>query len=94
MKFEWDENKNEINIEKHGISFKEAETIFYDSHWKITDESHTNIDATEDRFYAIGKSLFKNLLVVCYCERENDIIRIYSARVAKKNEKEVYNAYI
>ena len=67
----------------------------YDSHWlKITDEQHTNIDANEDRFFAIGKSLFKNLLVVCYCERENDVIRIYSARFAKKNEREVYNAYI
>ena len=95
MTFEWDENKNEINIQKHGISFKEAETVFYDRHWlKVTDENHTNNNATEDRFYAIGKSLYKNLLVVCYCERKNDTIRIYSARVAKKNEKEVYNAYI
>lgn len=95
MKFEWDEKKNEINVEKHGISFKEAETVFYDSHWlKITDEEHTDRDATEDRFYALGKSLYKNVLVVCYCERENDTIRIYSARVAKKSEKEVYNAYI
>ncbi len=95
MKFEWDYNKEVINIEKHGISFKEAETVFYDSHWlKITDEGHTNQDATEDRFYALGKSLYKNLLLVCYCEREGNLIRIYSARPAKKLEKEVYNANI
>ena len=95
MKFEWDENKNKANILKHGISFKEAETVFYDIHWlKITDESHTNQDATEDRFYAIGRSLYKNLLIVCYCEREENLIRIFSARLAKQNEKEVYNANI
>lgn len=95
MKFVWDENKNEINIEKHRISFREAETVFYDKNWiKVIDENHTNQDATEDRFYAIGKSLYKNLLVVCYCEREKDIIRISSARLAKKSEKEVYNANI
>ncbi len=95
MKFEWDKNKNEINIKKHGISFKEAETVFYDKHWlKITDESHTSKDATEDRFYAIEKSLYKNLLVVCYYEREGNVIRIFSARIAKQIEKEVYNANI
>ena len=95
MKFEWDENKDKINIEKHGISFKEAETLFYDKHWlKITDDTHTNQNATEDRFYAIGKSLYKNLLVVCYCERDENVIRIYSARLAKRREKEVYNANI
>ena len=95
MKFEWDENKDKINIEKHGISFKEAETLFYDKQWlKITDDTHTNQNATEDRFYAIGKSLYKNLLVVCYCERDENVIRIYSARLAKRREKEVYNANI
>ena len=77
MKFEWDEEKEEINISKHGIDFKEAKTVFYDTHWlKITDENHTNNDATEDRFYALGKSLYKNLLLVCYCERDNNVIRI------------------
>ncbi len=95
MKFAWDEEKEKINIAKHGINFKEAETIFYDSHWlRIIDVNHTNEDATEDRFYALGKSLYKNLLLVCFCERYNDVIRIYSARLAKKKEKEVYNANI
>ena len=95
MKFEWDEEKEAINREKHGISFKEAESVFYDKNWlKIIDESHTNENATEDRFYALGKSLYKNLLLVCYCERKENIIRIYSARIAKKSEKEVYNANI
>ena len=61
---------------------------------KIIDKSHTNQNATEDRFYALGKSLYKNLLLVCYCERKDNTIRIYSAQIAKKSEKEVYNANI
>ena len=70
MKFDWDETKNALNIEKHGINFKEAQTVFYDEHWiKVIDDGHTDGDAT-------------------------DTIRIFSARVAKKHEKEVYNAYI
>ena len=93
MKFDWEEDKNEYNIAKHGVSFKEAETVFYDKNWiKLTDENHTDNSGKEDRFYAIGKSLYKNMLMVCYCEREEDTIRIYSARFAKKIEKEVYNA--
>lgn len=95
MEFIWDNEKEKINIRKHGIDFDEAKTVFYDNHWlKLTDEYHTDYDATEDRFYAIGKSLYKNLLLVCYCEKENNIIRIYSARLAMKKEKEVYNANI
>lgn len=51
MKFVWDENKNEINIEKHRISFREAETVFYDKNWiKVIDENHTNQDATKIDF--------------------------------------------
>lgn len=93
MKFEWDEIKNQQNIQKHEIDFDEAKTVFYDDNClKITDDNHTDNTATEDRFYAIGRSLYKNVLLVCYCEVENDTIRIYSARLAKKIEKEVYNA--
>lgn len=93
MRFEWDENKNQINIAKHKIDFNEAKTVFYDKNWiKVSDDNHTDNKAIEDRFYAIGRSLYKNVLLVCYCEVENDIIRIYSARLAKKIEKEVYNA--
>ncbi len=95
MKFVWDEAKNVLNIEKHGINFKEAQTVFYDEHCiKVIDEKHTDYNANEERFYAIGKSLYKKLLTVCYCERDNDTIRIFSARKKKKHEKEVYNAYI
>lgn len=93
MKFEWDENKNQKNISKHKISFREAKTIFLDRHMIMwNDDWHTDLDTKEDRFYALGKSIYKNLLLVCFCERFEDTIRIYSARKADKEEKEDYYA--
>ena len=54
MKFEWDENKNKANIKKHGISFSEAETVFYDPLTKVAvDPDHSD---NEDRFIAVGHS--------------------------------------
>lgn len=94
MKFEWDENKNQSNIAKHdGVFFKEAKTIFLDPNLiRWSDDEHTNYTGAEDRFYALGKSIYKNLLLVCFCERCGDTIRIYSARYADKQEKEDYYA--
>ena len=89
LKFEWDENKNQINIKKHGISFEEASSVFNDSDALIlNDETHSD---NEDRFILIGFSYKFNLLVVCHCYRQNEeVIRIISARKATKTEKEVY----
>ena len=89
LKFEWDENKNKLNIKKHGISFEEARTVFYDDEALIiSDESHSE---DEERFVLIGFSHKFNLLVVCHCYRQNEsIIRIISARKATKNERKEY----
>ena len=89
LKFEWDESKNQTNIKKHGISFQEASSVFYDDEALIiSDESHSN---TEDRFVLIGFSYKFNLLVVCRCYRQNEsIIRIISARKATKQERKEY----
>ena len=76
LKYEWDENKNKLNIKKHGISFEEASTVLYDD---------------EERFAMIGFSYKYNLLVVCHCYRQNEsIIRIVSTRKATKNERKEY----
>lgn len=89
LRFEWDENKNLKNIKKHKVSFKEASTIFADEHLVIFEDVKHSLD--EERFIAIGRSLKDNILFVCYCERENDIIRIISARKElSKKEREVY----
>jgi len=89
LKFEWDENKNVINIQKHNVSFEEAMTVFKDVKAVLLyDENHSE---TEDRFNIIGMSQLSNLLIVCHCYRESDtIIRIISARKPNKNESKLY----
>ena len=87
--FDWDSDKNMININKHGISFKEAATVFSDRNAiEIDDEIHSQ---QEDRFLIIGQSSKLRLLVVCHCYREkNTVIRIISARKAADEEIELY----
>ena len=89
LKFEWDENKNQTNIKKHGISFEEASSVFYDDEALIiNDGAHSQ---KEERFVLIGFSYKYNLLVVCHCYRQNEeIVRIISARKATKNEQKEY----
>ena len=89
LKFEWDDNKNQTNIKKHGISFEEAASVFYDDEALIiADEEHSD---DEERFVLIGFSFKANLLVVCHCCREQDsIIRIISARKANGSERNEY----
>jgi len=87
--FNWDKNKNLSNIEKHGISFKEAATVFLDPNAALLDDTKYSFD--EERFKIIGHSEKLNLLMVCHCYRENEeIIRIISARKATKAEEGFY----
>lgn len=88
MKFEWDKNKAEINLEKHGIHFSEASTVFADPlEITINDPAHS---IGEHRFLSIAKSEQGRLLVVSYTERQENNIRIISARLATKQEKKYY----
>jgi len=83
--FDWDITKNTININKHGVSFKEAASVFSDENALcFDDEAHSS---NEDRFIVIGKSKKLNLLMVCHCYRNGDsTIRLISARKASKLE--------
>ena len=87
--FDWDDNKNFSNIQKHGISFKEAASVFSDENAiEIDDDEHSR---HEERFLIIGRSKKLRLLVVCHCYRESDtVIRIITARKAENREVEVY----
>lgn len=89
LSFTWDPLKAASNITKHGISFDEATTVFYDpTALIISDPDHST---EEDRFVLLGASLTMNVLVVCHCYREDDsVIRIISARKATKLEKNQY----
>jgi len=87
--FVWDEKKNRFNRRKHGVSFEEARTAFYDENAKeYFDPDHS---ADEDRFIVLGMSSRLRVLVVCHCYRESEfVIRIISARRADKTEQRAY----
>ena len=87
MEFEWDKNKNDSNIEKHGIDFNDAKDIFNDEKRKISPD--LRIDYGEDRWITIGK-VIDTIMVVVYTIR-NDAYRLISARYAKKKERGRYN---
>lgn len=89
IKFEWDENKNEINKRKHKISFEEASSVFYDEGALLIDDPEHSQE--EERFIILGLSTKANLLVVCHCYRASEsVIRIISARKATKTETKQY----
>lgn len=87
--FEWDEAKNKANIKKHGVSFEEAESVFFDEYaLLIADPDHSE---TEDRFVLLGLSAKLQLLLVCHCFEVNDgLIRVISCRKASRKEKPLY----
>ena len=89
QQFEWDTGKGLYNIEKHGIPFKEAATVFSDDEAAVfEDDEHSQY---EERFMIIGVSGNLRLLTVCHCYRDDDsVIRIISARKATKIEQDKY----
>ena len=87
--FSWDDRKNRSNRKKHGISFEEAQTVFFDEHAvEYFDPDHS---ASEDRYLMLGLGYRLRLLVVSYALREDGSeIRIISARKATKKEQKTY----
>jgi uncharacterized DUF497 family protein len=90
MLISWDPEKAESNLKKHGISFEEAQTVFFVSA-SVTIEDH---DHDEDRFITIAFSNQLNLLVVVYAYKIEEEIRIISARRATKKEAKIYEERI
>ena len=87
MEFEWHETKAKTNAKKHGVSFEEALTCFYDPHQvAFYDPEHSD---DEDREIMIAHSKEGRLLLVCYTIRD-DVIRLISARLATKREVKDY----
>ena len=88
LRFEWDSAKSASNRRKHGVSFEEAETVFYDD-WGILVEDEE--DNQEPRFVLIGTSASLRVLVVSHCYRARDeVIRLISARKANRSERRDY----
>jgi uncharacterized protein len=87
MQFGWDENKAELNLSKHKVSFEEAKTVFDDSLYvDFYDPDHSE---NEDRYLIVGQSSRGRLLIVSYTER-GDSIRLISAREVTRTEREAY----
>jgi uncharacterized protein len=89
LNFEWDGNKAAINEKKHGVSFAEARTVFFDERARLIDDPDHS--TSEERFLILGLSNQLRLLIVAHCYRSQDgIIRIISARKATRNETRFY----
>lgn len=91
MRFEWDNQKENINIEKHGIDFSTAALVFRDENRiELYDETHSDF---EDRYITIGQiNGIAVVVLVVYTEREN-AIRLISARKATNKERSLYYDY-
>ena len=88
VKFEWDSKKAALNIKTHDVSFDEAKTVFSDPLAQIfDDEFHSE---NERREIIIRHSNESRLLLVCFTERTEDVIRIFSARLPTKDERKDY----
>ena len=87
MKFEWDTDKARSNLMKHGVSFEEATTVFDDPLYvDFFDPDHSD---DEERYIMVGQSQQGRLIVVSYTERSSGV-RLISARVATRSEKDAY----
>ena len=88
--FEWDAAKALANIKKRGVSFEEAQSVFYDDFAvQFFDDEHSQDEA---RFLLLGMSAGLRLLLIAHCEREGEVIRIISARKATRREAAFYGA--
>jgi uncharacterized DUF497 family protein len=88
LRFEWDERKAVSNLRKHRVSFDEASTVFRDPIARIfDDEPHSG---EEPREIIIGHSILDRLVVVSFTEKPDGAVRLISARLATRNEREDY----
>lgn len=92
MKVEWDDDKDRINQRKHGVSFEEACRLFTSGveYLEIFDAEHSEL---EDRFISIGP-IRRGLVLVVWTERDEDTIRLISARWATRREQTLYHQHM
>ena len=88
IRFEWDSRKAKSNEKKHGVSFEEAKSVFFDEQALFLEDPQPRQE--EERFILLGLSASLRLLVVVHALRERDVIRIISARKATRLETRDY----
>jgi uncharacterized protein len=93
IEFDWDERKALNNEQKHGVSFEEAQTIFYDENARLSyDPDHSRL---EDRYLLLGMSEQLRMLVVSHTYRQSsEQIRLISARLATRQEILQYQEFL
>jgi hypothetical protein len=89
IKFEWDVSKAASDERKHGVTFEEAKSVFYDDFAiQFFDDQNSE---SEDRFLLLGHSNQSRILLICHCEQESsDLIRIISTRKTTAKERKLY----
>jgi len=87
VRFEWNARKAAANLRKHGVSFDEAASVFFDPLSATGDDPNHSLD--ERRFVTFGMSSSGRLLVVAHAEHD-DVIRIITARDATWAERKLY----
>jgi len=93
LEFSWDTEKDRGNQKKHGVSFQEAQTVFYDENARLIDDPDHSED--EERFILLGISSKLRILTVCHCYRVDDtVIRIISARKTTQTERKQYEEHL
>ena len=90
IRFEWDPRKATSNEQKHGVSFEEAESVFFDEQGLFLEDPQPADE--EERFVLLGLSAALRILVVVHALRERDVIRIISARKATRLERQQYQS--
>ena len=93
IKFGWDTSKATSNKRKHGVTFEEAQSVFYDDYAiQFFDDENSGL---EDRFLLLGRSNQSRILLICHCEMESgNLIRIISARKATAKERQLYKGEV
>ncbi len=86
--FEWDEEKDKINLKKHGMSLEAGIPVFDDDYRIEWQDTRHNYD--EDRFITIGRNAYSDILYVCYTMRKHGITRLISVRMAERPERRIY----
>jgi uncharacterized protein len=89
MRFEWDDDEAEANPKKHGLTFEEAATVFADPYLLFTEDSQHSYG--EEREWAIGETEEGLIAVVVFTLRDEQV-RIISARLATKQERQRYES--
>lgn len=89
VEFEWDDQKAQRNLEKHGVTFEEAAEVFFDPFYQYGDA--TPADTDEQRDFILGYSVAQRLLLVIYTAR-GERTRIISARPAIRTERKQYES--